>query len=238
VTNINSYDDYGIPAAGNVGRFGYTGQAWLPELGFYNYKARMYSPTLGRFLQTDPIGYADGLNWYNYVGGDPINNIDPSGLEGEDIIVTGNRAGRVSIPNTALSGSVSYNQISGGRSPGDTSGAEDSEDKQKMEKQDVQCPAVHLGNVGTRSATQVNMSRPGWQIIYAAASGYQSLQEAQSRFPNSIHNGPGHAWRHFRWSFSMTRWINSRAAADFANSHEVSNPNPVGETRMDSESDS
>ncbi|MFA5989907.1 MAG: RHS repeat-associated core domain-containing protein, partial [Sphingomonas sp.] len=60
---INTYDEYGIPGAGNIGRFQFTGQKWLPELGLYDYKARMYSPTLGRFLQTDPIGYGDGLNW-------------------------------------------------------------------------------------------------------------------------------------------------------------------------------
>ena len=35
-------------------------QAWLPEIGLYSYKARPYSPTLGRFMQTDPIGCADG----------------------------------------------------------------------------------------------------------------------------------------------------------------------------------
>jgi RHS repeat-associated protein len=84
----NGYDEYGIPNSGNYGRFQYTGQAWLPELGMYYYKARIYSPTLGRFLQTDPIGYTDGLNWYNYVGSDPINRTDPLGTDGT-IVVTG-----------------------------------------------------------------------------------------------------------------------------------------------------
>ena len=35
----------------------------------------------GRFLQPDPIGYDDGLNWYDYTGGDPVNGSDPSGLD-------------------------------------------------------------------------------------------------------------------------------------------------------------
>jgi RHS repeat-associated protein len=77
--NINRYDEYGTPQSTNAGRFQYTGQAWLPELGMQYSKARIYSPTLGRFLQTDPSGTDGGINLYAYTGNDSINFLDPSG---------------------------------------------------------------------------------------------------------------------------------------------------------------
>lgn len=77
---VNAYDAYGIPNDTNIGRFSYTGQIYIPELGLYHYKARAYSPYLGRFLQTDPIGYKDGMHLYAYVGNDPVGRKDPTGL--------------------------------------------------------------------------------------------------------------------------------------------------------------
>jgi len=81
-TQVGAYDEYGVQSGAGTGRFQYTGQAWLPEADVYYYKARVYSPTLGRFLQADPIGYGAGMNMYAYVGGDPVNLNDPSGLDG------------------------------------------------------------------------------------------------------------------------------------------------------------
>jgi RHS repeat-associated protein len=90
VTATSRTDEFGIPTAatGSSGQpFGYTGEQRDGETGLVYLRARMYDPATGRFMQRDPfagrIGSPLSRNRYSYVLNNPVNLVDPSGLDSQ-----------------------------------------------------------------------------------------------------------------------------------------------------------
>jgi len=86
-----AYSAYGEPticdASGSVlassainNRYSYTGREWDATVGLHHFRGRWMSPSAGRFLSRDPIGYKGGENLYSYVAGRPFCWNDPTGL--------------------------------------------------------------------------------------------------------------------------------------------------------------
>ena len=78
-----TYDSFG-GLGGSTGTltnpFRYTGREFDSETGIYQYRARYYDTSIGRFISEDPIGFRGGANFYRYVFNSPTGLVDPWGL--------------------------------------------------------------------------------------------------------------------------------------------------------------
>jgi len=80
-----TYDAYGDTSGSGLTRYGYTGRERDSVTGLMYYRARWYDAQLGRFISEDPIGLAGGVNQFSYVGNNPQNGKDPTGLYEIDV---------------------------------------------------------------------------------------------------------------------------------------------------------
>ena len=92
----------GSPAPAGVGiDFGYAGRPLEERTGLSDNRARWYEPATGRFVNEDPSGFKGGdANLFRYVGNDPLDRIDPSGLMAK----WAQPASRASVPATGWAG--------------------------------------------------------------------------------------------------------------------------------------
>jgi len=96
-------DNSALPIASSAlsNRFMFTGREWIAEVGLYDYRNRVYSADLGRFIQTDPIRFDAGdVNIYRYVANNLVNATDALGLSSSKCCTFGECFNRCILANS------------------------------------------------------------------------------------------------------------------------------------------
>ncbi|WP_020405326.1 DUF6531 domain-containing protein [Hahella ganghwensis] len=104
----NRYDAWGnvTQNTGNTPQYGYTGREPNAN-GMVYFRARFYDPEFGRFTQTDPKGFIDGVNQYAYVMNSPMDYVDPWGMSANRSSYNSDNAGIIGSLGAAMFENVS-----------------------------------------------------------------------------------------------------------------------------------
>jgi len=117
-----TYDAWGVTTIKNAGgsviiasaygnRYLFQGREYSTVTALYNFRARWYAPTIGRWLSKDPIGLEGGLNLYAFCGNDPLNYMDPFGCL--EAISAYNDWGKIAVAGFDKGGVGGYAQAAG-----------------------------------------------------------------------------------------------------------------------------
>ena len=166
-------------------------------MAHYNY-FRDYDPSIGRFIQSDPLGLVGGPNTYGYVGGNPIGNTDSSGQLLFIPIVIGlaassGEAGAVAVGGAVLIGGAAWwaSNKSAANQNGDGSNSDGSEAGAKIypfpAKSEKQCPADDPDGSCQKEKNRLELVKTEiWGLLVSGQMSFSVYRSAAARVNDQI----------------------------------------------------
>jgi RHS repeat-associated protein len=164
------FDAWGnsLASTGATPLYGYAGRE-PDETGLIYCRARYYDPAVGRFTQRDPIGLRGGINQFAYVGGNPVNRVDPSGTIYRPI-----------VPNAATAQIGYTGQTAGGLS----SGTQNLSNAQGLSSLNVDDVSPIADGMGETAAERQSL------FHYTNEKGLLAILESGDLWPSLKQNNP------------------------------------------------